>query len=722
MNPLPVKVSALLLQHTAEIAFLVDLDGNITDYNKAFASFLDHSSTSLKASIIDFTCSSEKHLALKFTRKATSGIPAYGHLAFRTGTGEQRIGKITLVPFFEDGVIAGATGFIQDVTQTVNSNKETFDQEQRLNAIFHHQPDSVAVLSVEGLIIDLNPTGFELLGATKETLGQENFLHFIHPEDREAVSNTLEQVCNGESATLQFRMAREEAICWVETHTAPLKDKYGKIYATLSVIRDITDKKEIEEQLRKQQERLENTRKIARIGYWEYDFIKKKGRATDGLYEIYGLHRSSHPEVTFDLFLSIVHPDDRERLSTHISNLLEKKLVEEEHRIIHPDGRIIYVHHSGNTTYDENGNALYVSGAVQDITERRESERQLQLSEQRFKSLVQNGSDLIVLMDEHGILKYVSPSAKAIAGYEPEDLLNKSAFQFIHPDDHALVLEELQSVIGSENSGQATPHRFLNAAGEWMWLESKGVNLMHDANIQGIIINARDITDRVKLKAQLDKELASRQKDITSAVIKAQESERSQLGQELHDNVNQVLTTIKLYNEMLLDGIGDSQDLLQKSVKHLQNCINEIRSISKRLSAPTLGKISLSDSIHELVDSINLTKKIYIHCNIRESAKACITQEVHLTIYRIIQEQLNNILKHAEASNAYIELVSTPKEFTLLIQDDGKGFNVNMKRTGIGITNIITRAENINGRVTIESKSGKGTTLKFCFPPVSSPL
>lgn len=720
MNPISTNANnILLLQNTAEVAFSLNLKGCLLDYTAAFAEFLDQDCVAVGSGLVDFACSSEKHLALKFTRKALSGIPAHGHLAFRTSKGEKRIGRITLVPFFEDGTIAGASGFIKDVTETVNSNKEAFDQEQRLNAIFHHQPDTVAVLSVEGCIIDLNPAGFELLNATKEVLNKKMLADFILPEDQLAFADTLQRVNAGLSATLSFRINSKEKLRWVETHTAPLIDKYGKIYATLSVIRDITEKKETEERLRKQQERLENTRKIARIGYWEYDFQKQKGHATDGLYEIYGLSRTEHPEVTFDVFLSIVHPDDRGRMSNHIDNLLKFRLVEEQHRVVRPDGKVIYVHHSGNTTYDENGTPLYISGAVQDITERHESEIQLQLSEQRFKSLVQNGSDLIVLMNEDGILTYISPSVKPITGYEPEDLLNKNAFEFIHPDDHQLVMEELESVIGSVNSGQATPHRFLNAAGEWMWLESKGVNLMHDTNIRGIIINARDITDRIRLKEQLDREVANRQKNITSAVIKAQEGERSQLGQELHDNVNQVLTTIKLYNEMLLDGIGDSQDLLQKSVKHLQSCINEIRSISKRLSAPTLGKISLSDSIYELVDSINLTKKINIQCSFNSSEKLQVPQEVHLTIYRIIQEQLNNILKHAEATQVHIELVNTPKAFSLTIKDDGKGFNVSMKRTGIGITNIITRAENINGKVSIDSDHGKGCTLRLTLPPLS---
>lgn len=159
-------------------------------------------------------------------------------------------------------------------------------------------------------------------------------------------------------------------------------------------------------------------------------------------------------------------------------------------------------------------------------------------------------------------------------------------------------------------------------------------------------------------------------------MIRAQEGERAQLGQELHDNVNQVLTTVKLYNEMMLDGIGDSRDILNKSIRQLQNCINEIRSISKRLSAPSLGRISLADSILELVESINLTNRIDISSRIEGLDDRVIPQDLHLAIYRINQEQLNNILKYAEARHAWITNVNNEAGLVLTIADDGRGFDM----------------------------------------------
>lgn len=715
------KENIILLSLAKGSAFLIGPSGHISHFNNDFAAFLCAGADEIKGKqLAHFIVPKERDAAKRLVQEALEGVPSHGHLAFLTNTVDKRIGKTTLTPYFESGCIAGVIGFIQDVTETVNHNRNLYDGEQRLKAIFEHEPDCVAVLSLNGAIIDLNPAGLQLLQGTKEQLLSFTFHELVGLSHRPQFRATYEQVGKGETKSLQFEitnLAGENR--WLEANIVPLRDKYEAIYATLSVMRDISERKKIEEELRKQQERLLNIKRLAKIGYWEFDFLTGKGYATDSLYAIYGLRRSDHPEITVPLFLSLVHPDDRDELAHGFATVVECDSLEKEHRLLRPDGSLVHLHHCGTVFRDADGNALSMGGAVQDITDRKEAEIQLTFSEQKFRSLVHNGSDLIVILDEEGNFKYVSPSAKNIAGYEPAELLGRNAFELIPPEDHEVMMAELHSVIQSKNSGKATPHRFLNAAGEWMWLESKGVNLLHDTNVEGIIINARNITDRIELQEQLDRELATRQKDITAAVIQAQEGERSQLGQELHDNVNQVLTTIKLYNEMLLDGIGNSKELLQKSVHHLQSCISEIRSISKRLSAPTLGKINLNDSIYELIESVNLTKKIAIHFSMPVDVALPVTQEIHLTIYRIIQEQLNNIIKHADATVVTIALLHCKKGFELIIQDDGKGFDVGAKRTGIGITNIITRAENVSGKVKIESSTGNGCKLTVTIPPIS---
>lgn len=390
---------------------------------------------------------------------------------------------------------------------------------------------------------------------------------------------------------------------------------------------------------------------------------------------------------------------------------------------IRKDGSIIQIQWSAK--WDEKENLLYcvareafekTEANSRELKKHKKTEAQLAISEQKFKSLVQNGSDIIVIIDETGVFKYVSENVRTILGFEPDFFLHKNAFDYIHADDQAGVFSELAKVIQNNPDAIGIAHRFLKSDGDWIWLESKGINHLNNSFVNGIVINSRDITDRMRLQKQLEDEQLKKQREITAAVIKAQETERSQIGLELHDNVNQILTTVKLYNEMFLSGYKEDKELLRKSNSFLQDCINEIRSISKRLSAPTLGNITLQDSIKEAVESINLTNRFKIQYLTHNLEDANINQDLHLAVYRIVQEALNNIIKYADAKQVTIEIKNFNHKLCISIIDDGKGFDLNKKPKGIGLTNMKTRADNLKGSFKIKTARGKGCEIDICFP------
>jgi signal transduction histidine kinase len=233
--------------------------------------------------------------------------------------------------------------------------------------------------------------------------------------------------------------------------------------------------------------------------------------------------------------------------------------------------------------------------------------------------------------------------------------------------------------------------------------------VMHEMNLR--------LSVRLREK-ELEKETRQRQRIVTNAVIQATERERTRMGLELHDNVSQMLTTVKLYTEIALDGSIDTRDMLKKSSQYLQDCINEIRFISHQLSTPTLGDITLEESVKELVESINVTGKVLVHSTVNGFENVHLSEDFHLCIYRIVQEQLNNILKYADAAEVFIILLNTKSGITLSISDDGKGFDTKAKIAGIGLINMKARTENFGGTLCIESAPGKGCQLRAIFPPL----
>lgn len=226
---------------------------------------------------------------------------------------------------------------------------------------------------------------------------------------------------------------------------------------------------------------------------------------------------------------------------------------------------------------------------------------------------------------------------------------------------------------------------------------------------------ANDITEKVILRKRLDEEKELRNRHITSAAIRGQESERAKVSRELHDNVNQVLTTIKLYIELLIDEKVDDS-VLPKCVAYLNSTINEIRDLSKQLSAPSIGKMNFKETLGDLVESVRAATQADISLRFGTLGFLEMENELHLALYRVAQEQLTNVMKYANAN--YVDVSLSEREDFLIfsITDDGVGFNELEKRQGIGITNMQSRIEIINGQFQIKSSPGSGTQLKVEIP------
>lgn|GEM_PF-4993707 len=228
---------------------------------------------------------------------------------------------------------------------------------------------------------------------------------------------------------------------------------------------------------------------------------------------------------------------------------------------------------------------------------------------------------------------------------------------------------------------------------------------------------ASDEMERIKLEAELNEQQLSRQKQITEAVILAQEKERTEIGKELHDNVNQILGASNLYINSAMTDEELRQELLERSTELVSNAINEIRKISKSLITPGLREIGLVESIEDIIDDLRVAgDKLAIDLDLQNISEDQIEDRRKLTVFRIVQEQLNNIVKHARATRALVRLSGEQDHIVLTVADNGVGFDVGRHRKGVGITNIISRAELFNGKVEIVSSLGDGCTLTVKLP------
>ena len=467
-------------------------------------------------------------------------------------------------------------------------------------------------------------------------------------------------------------------------------------------------------------ERHETLLKVTNDILWDWDLLTNLvSWSGNGLSKyldlnIYGENVPPH------FWLRRLHTEDRRKVlkSIYTSINTDKKVWHIDYRFLRNNGQYDHIHSRGYIFTDEANTPVRMIGSMQDVTERKLADEKLVYREKRFKALIQNSADLISLLDNKGNYLYVSDSAINILGFDPTVFIGKNTFSFIHHDDLAYIKSAILKM-ETGNFIKLNPIRFRNNNGEWRWLESTLVNMLNDNELDGIIVNSRDITSRIEAEQQLIESTLRRQKEVTEAMIEGQEKERSEIGRELHDNINQLLVATKLYIEMGIKTESGNHELLSNAITYIMFAIEEIRKLSKILITPFIKEIGFIESIKSLAEDIMHVNPIVIKLVVDGFDQEILNEKFKLNIFRIVQEQINNILKHAHAKFVNILLQQTTDQVCIFIIDDGVGFDTNTKIRGVGISNIYSRTALYKGNVIITSTPGNGCVMHISFKEIN---
>lgn len=239
-------------------------------------------------------------------------------------------------------------------------------------------------------------------------------------------------------------------------------------------------------------------------------------------------------------------------------------------------------------------------------------------------------------------------------------------------------------------------------------------------NAQGaigcIIHSAEDVTDAVLLRKDLKAQEVRSQQQITDAVRTTQELERMEISQELHDNVNQLLNMARLYLELELRSGAHSGEHLKQGHNLVTRAMAEVRKISEALVHSSVEEQNLEAALEELLGQVMEVKKINVCKKIELPDEALIESKVKTILFRIVQEQVTNVVKHSGARNLFIDLTFREGDLELSIRDDGRGFDTTNYTRGMGFQNMKTRAALMDGRVLITSAPGDGCQVQVILP------
>jgi len=287
----------------------------------------------------------------------------------------------------------------------------------------------------------------------------------------------------------------------------------------------------------------------------------------------------------------------------------------------------------------------------------------------------------------------------------------------VHPEDRDRYSESIRKVLVSGGDFWQAEYRFRTAKGRYRNVLDKAYILRDKERRAVRMIGAmQDVTTHRKLEKRLLQEVDNRKKEVIKAMVSAQEREKKMISDELHDNINQLLATCNMYLDVSIK--GDRPPMLKECKEILKTAMKEIRNISHSLTPAAFAEKGLFLTVEEMVGKINVVGKMQIRLDVsnRQDLEMSLLPEIKTAIYRIIQEQINNTIKHAAASVALIRVKAVGIGISMEISDNGKGFDQQNTKKGLGLDNIQSRVALYGGEMAIQTQPRKGCILKVLMP------
>ena len=489
----------------------------------------------------------------------------------------------------------------------------------------------------------------------------------------------------------------------------PLPHHLNLLERAASLVGILIENRNAADDIRKSNERYDIVAKATSNIIWDWNIFNNSMFWNKGLSEILG-YTILNDTTQNDWWAQRIHPNDKPRVLANLKAHIDNKIInwKDEYRFLCGDNSYKYLLDRGIMILDEGKNPVRMIGAIEDVTRQKEEEHHLKLLE----SVITNTNDSVLITDVHEINKpgqrivYVNEAFTKMTGYTKEEVFGKTPGFLQGLKSDRKELNKLSNAIRNWESCEITIINY-KKSGEEFWIN---ISVSPVTDQKGLVTHwiaiERDVTESKKIDQA-----------VTKAIIHTQEEERFQIGGELHDNVNQILAAVLLNLGMTKGKSLDVQtEWIDKSAQYIHMAIGEIRKLSHKLAPVSFEINTIKETFETLLDSININHKFKIRFSISEVDELKIDGDLQLNLYRILQEQINNILKYAEADVIEVALKILNNSICLRIYDNGIGFDPKINSKGIGLNNIKKRTELFSGNLLINSAPGKGCEVLVEIP------
>jgi len=637
-----------------------------------------------------------------------------GRLLVQTAAGERRIWEYsnTLRTKGVDAPIV--RGMARDITEHKQAEDRLVLSERKYREMFDLAPVGIYQSTLEGRFISVNKALTRILGYDSPDemmhLDMANDVYF-DKQQRAALIAQFEP--EGSVADHEILWKKKNGVpVWVQLNARAVKDMDGKTLHFEAFIRDITDRKKAERALWDSEQRFRSQfdgfplptytwqlqgEQIVLVGYnAAADHVTKHGVQKlmgKTVLELY----LDRPDIVDDFKRCL---DTREPIHREMSYRFQYSGQERELSVdfvfVPPD--LVMVH-------------------TEDITERKRADQELQ----KLSRAVEQTADSLLITDKEGIIEYVNTAFVKMTGYSGEEVIGKTPRILKSGTHNQTFYQNLWKTIGRGDTFESVlVNRKKN--GE-LYPEEKTIVPMKDqnGNITHYLSAGMDITERERAE-EVARTYSERLEVLSKQLLEIQENERRSLARELHDEIGQALTSLKIHLEMSSrTNVDTAKQNVKDAEKIAGDLVKRIRGISLDLRPAMLDDLGLVPAMRWHL--LEHTGKAGIKAHFTaEPEEIQVSREIATVCFRVAQEALTNVLRHSKAKSVEVQLVKRGSNLEVVISDDGRGFDVesairhSSAGKSFGLLGMQERVRLVGGDLAILSEQGSGSTIKATFP------
>jgi PAS domain S-box-containing protein len=648
----------------------------------------------------------------------------------RTRSGQERHVSLS-TEFLELAESKCVLSILVDITERKRTEEKLRYHEQLQQQVLKSVPGGVVFVDKSGAVREANPEAQTLLGLSFDQLTHSYISDFGSKTIREdgsafkvedyPVAKCLQTREPQPKATLGV-IKPDGSITWAVFAAMPVFEHENKDFLGVVVtFLDVTARKQAEDALRESEQRFRQLAENINEVFWMYGVGKGVLYVSPAYERIWGRTCESLYQDP-QSYLHAIHPHDMEIARKAQAEHRGGHETSVEYRVLRPDGSMRWVRDRGFPIFGADGKLERVVGVAEDVTEYRHAIEAMQQSERRYRTLAETTGVGIWQATLDGKTIYANPAMCAALGVpDMKTLAEHKAHEFFTPES----LEKMQSEVKKRTQGGASSYEV-----EVVRADGRRRNMLlfgapfegPDGKFHSLLATFVDITFRRHAEQALQV-YAARLRYLSGRLLDAQEAERRHIARELHDEIGQTLTAVKL-NLQAAKGTSDPkhvEERLLEGIQLVEKLLEQVRNLSLDLCPPQLDFFGLVPTLRSYLEEQAKRAGLQSHFFAEEKAPR-LEGALEIGCFRVAQEAMTNVIRHAKARSVSVRLLQDAEALHLYVRDDGAGFDFRAARQRatqgecLGLVGMEERVALLGGKMTIDSRPGHGTELHAWFP------